>query len=73
MGNELQISIDEDVCMGTGTCAHTAPATFAVDRDRFVAVLLDGPRDPADAIREAAAACPTEAIIVTESTASDGG
>jgi ferredoxin len=69
------VSVDRDLCIGTGDCARLAPMAFRVgDRD-FISELLPGAltTDPA-LLREAAAACPVEAILLSirEPAAHDG-
>lgn len=60
----LHVSIDQERCQGSGSCVFHAPATFD-QRDDGTVVLLDT-RDPDQALRAAAEACPTRAITVTE-------
>ncbi|MEU9122246.1 ferredoxin [Streptomyces sp. NPDC048506] len=63
----MRITIDSNVCIGAGQCALTAPGVFTQDDDGFGAVLPgreDGAGDPLT--REAARACPVQAITVTE-------
>ncbi|MFE3323522.1 ferredoxin [Streptomyces sp. NPDC059176] len=62
----VRIEVDRDVCIGAGQCALTAPNTFTQDDDGFSALLAgreDGGGDPL--VREAARACPVQAISVT--------
>ncbi|AJE39272.1 MULTISPECIES: ferredoxin [Streptomyces] len=63
----LAISIDKDVCIGSGQCALTAPDVFTQDDDGYSELLPgkeDGGGDPL--VREAARACPVGAITVSE-------
>ncbi|MFE7118984.1 ferredoxin [Streptomyces sp. NPDC057654] len=63
----MRITIDTDSCIGSGQCALTAPAVFTQDDDGFSALLPgkeDGAGDPL--VREAARACPVQAISLTE-------
>ncbi|MGQ4386773.1 ferredoxin [Streptomyces sp. SAS_270] len=63
----LRITIDQDVCIGAGQCALTAPGVFTQDDDGFSELLPgreDGGGDPM--VRESARACPVQAITVTE-------
>lgn len=63
----MKISIDTDVCIGAGQCALTAPGVFTQDDDGFSMVIPareDGADDPL--IREAARACPVQAITIDE-------
>ncbi|AWN30783.1 ferredoxin [Streptomyces libani] len=63
----MRIAIDTDRCIGAGQCALTAPGVFTQDDDGFSALLPgreDGAGDPL--VREAARACPVQAIEVTD-------
>ncbi|WP_030381469.1 MULTISPECIES: ferredoxin [unclassified Streptomyces] len=64
-GGTLDVTIDQDVCIGAGQCALTAPGVFTQDDDGFGTVLpgrRDGGGDPL--VREAARACPVGAVGV---------
>jgi ferredoxin len=60
----VEIRIDEERCMGSGNCVFWAPATFDVGDDN-VAVVVDPEGDPPDKVRNAADACPTQAIVLS--------
>ncbi|MDJ0464439.1 ferredoxin [Streptomyces sp. H27-C3] len=63
----MRIRIDQDVCIGAGQCALTAPGVFTQDDDGFSELLpglTDGGGDPM--VREAARACPVRAIEIEE-------
>ncbi|KOT66306.1 MULTISPECIES: ferredoxin [Streptomyces] len=63
----MKIDIDTSVCIGSGQCVLTAPGVFTQDDDGFSALLPgreDGTGDPL--VREAARACPVQAITVTD-------
>ncbi|MFH9228159.1 ferredoxin [Streptomyces lydicus] len=63
----MRITIDSNVCIGAGQCALTAPGVFTQDDDGFGALQPgreDGAGDPL--VREAARACPVQAITVTD-------
>ncbi|MFV0128168.1 ferredoxin [Streptomyces sp. HMX112] len=63
----MRISIDKDLCIGAGQCALTEPGVFTQDDDGFGALLAgreDGAGSPL--VREAARACPVQAISVRE-------
>jgi ferredoxin len=60
--------VDADVCIGSGNCARTAPATFGQSDADGVVVLLE-PEPPAGrrpAVRVAVAQCPVAAIALDE-------
>jgi ferredoxin len=63
----LQVAVDQEVCCGSGLCALTAPAVFDQRDDGIVVALTTEPADADyDAVRAAAAACPTSAIHLME-------
>lgn len=60
-----QVSVDPELCVGTGDCARSAPDAFRVDEAQGVSVVLEGARDTDLArLLEAAENCPTQAIRV---------
>ncbi|RSO30987.1 ferredoxin [Streptomyces sp. WAC 06725] len=64
----MKIDIDTSVCIGSGQCVLTAPGVFTQDDDGFSTLLPgreDGTGDPL--VREAARACPVQAIAVSDS------
>lgn len=62
----MRIDIDQDVCIGAGQCALTAPDVFTQDDDGY-STLLPGAEDSrSPLLREAARACPVSAISVSE-------
>lgn len=61
MSEPPRLSVDREVCMGSGMCTFYAPATFALDQHERSTV-VDPAGDPADAIEVAVGACPTGAI-----------
>lgn len=58
------VSIDRDVCMGSGVCLVYAPGTFVHD-DQSKAVLVDRVSDTIETIQVAVEACPTGALSVS--------
>lgn len=63
----MRVSIDSDLCIGSGQCALTAPSVFTSDDDGFGAVLPgreDGAGEPL--VKEAVRACPVQAITFAE-------
>jgi len=62
---KLKICIDEETCIGDGLCAQEAPGTFEMNDDDK-AVVIHPPTDEEETILEAAAACPVDAITVTD-------
>jgi ferredoxin len=67
MARRLIVTVDRDTCIGSGVCAGTAPARFALDpggRSHQVAEHTDFD----ELILDAAASCPMEAITVVDAT-----
>ncbi len=60
-GGRLSISVDRDLCMGSGSCILYAPSTFAHD-DETRAIVIDPMGDSVSDIRIAVEACPTGAL-----------
>ena len=61
----LELSIDRELCLGSGMCIVYAPNTFAHD-EHAKAIVVNPEGDPIDAIRTAASGCPTSAIQIKE-------
>jgi ferredoxin len=61
----LEITIDRDVCMGSGNCSFWAPGVFDLDDDG-IAVVVDPGAAPLEKVVLAAQGCPTQAIAVVE-------
>jgi ferredoxin len=60
-----RVRVDAGLCISSGMCVATAPDRFAFDpgqRSRPVSELIDED----EAVRDAAASCPVEAIAVTD-------
>ena len=64
-GGQLSVTVDRDLCTGSGVCIAYAPATFAHDADTK-AIVLYPLGDRVTDIRAAAEACPTGAIVVDD-------
>ncbi|WP_459976530.1 ferredoxin [Mycobacterium avium] len=60
------MSVDSGRCQGHAMCVHVASTVFVLDDSETCAQVPDGtaPDDLADAVRDAAAACPEQAILV---------
>lgn len=56
-------AVDRGACMGSGNCAFWAPEVFDLD-DEGVAVVVGDAAPHEDAVRRAAANCPTSAIRI---------
>jgi ferredoxin len=59
----MEIRIDRERCMGSGSCQFHAPGTFDLDAE-CKAIVVDPQGDTPQAIRNAAEGCPTHAIQV---------
>jgi ferredoxin len=59
--------VDEDLCIGCGSCEEACPAVFQLGDDGLSHVIADNP-DPEQygCIRDAEAICPTSAITIEE-------
>ncbi|MFQ6112197.1 MAG: ferredoxin [Nitrospinota bacterium] len=61
----MQVRIDRDKCSGDELCVQIAPGVFEMD-DEGIAIVIDPQGEDEETIREAAEACPTEAIILED-------
>jgi ferredoxin len=61
-----KVTVDRDVCLGSGVCAGTAPEHFRLEdgRSRPIKELVP----PDDLVIDAADLCPAEAIAVYDSS-----
>jgi ferredoxin len=63
----VRVIIDRRRCIGSGTCIALAPSAFGWRQgDMLKAGLLDESTVDEDLLREVAAACPTQAIVLEE-------
>jgi ferredoxin len=70
----MKVMVDHDRCMGTGNCNLIAPNVFGQRDDGLVLLHSEGPGvEDWAAVRRAAAACPTGAILVEEDGEAAGG
>ena len=61
MGDNLEVKVDWDLCMGSGNCVFWAPGTFDLSDDGH-AVVLDPAATQEITLRIAAEGCPVGAI-----------
>jgi len=62
----MKVTVD-DSCTGCGLCVDACPAVFELGDDGVAKVKLDqAPDDLQDACREAAEACPVDAISLQD-------
>lgn len=59
------VTVNQELCTGSGVCIAFAPATFAHDAETK-AVVVDPAGDPVADIRAAAEGCPTGAIVLVD-------
>lgn len=60
-----RVSVDPDLCIGSGDCVRLVPAAFLLDEAAGVSVPLPGAGSaPVEALVAAALNCPTNAIRV---------
>lgn len=64
----MKVHVIEDKCCGYATCISIAPEVFDITSDQIAVPLIEGdlPERLFACAREAAAACPTEAIVIEE-------
>lgn len=64
----MKVSADRGVCCGSGNCVMLAPDVFDQDEEEGIVLLRrpEPPEDLHDAVREAAATCPTGAITLED-------
>jgi ferredoxin len=56
------IIIDEEECIGCGTCEEICPEVFSLDDETGTAKVINAAGAPEDKIEEAIEACPVECI-----------
>ncbi|MCA9371381.1 ferredoxin [Candidatus Woesebacteria bacterium] len=64
--HNLSVHVDKDLCIGAATCVAVAPNTFTLDSDAKAIILDSADQDTEDLIIDAARACPTAAIAITD-------
>jgi ferredoxin len=57
-----KVFIDEDECIGCGTCEEICPEVFKLNEDSAKAEVINQKGAPEDKIEEAIEACPVECI-----------
>ena len=62
----MRVRVDEEACVGDGTCAEICPEIFEMRGDLAVVKMNDVPEEFEEKCREAAESCPVEAIIIEE-------
>lgn len=63
----MRVQVSLETCQGIGLCELHVPATFEVCEGGYaVVVQADVPAEQQEAVRTAAARCPTESIVIIE-------
>ena len=62
----MRVRVDEETCVGDGTCVEICPEIFEMRDDLAVVKMDEVPEELEDKCREAAESCPVEAIIIEE-------
>ncbi len=62
----MKVRVDQDLCVGDETCVTLCPEVFEMEGDVAKTKMEDVPPELQKSCREAADACPVEAIIVDE-------
>lgn len=64
---QLEVTIDPDLCIGSGDCVRAVPGAFRIDDAAGVSVPTgEAASADRDAVLRAALGCPTQAIRVAE-------
>lgn len=63
--SKVRIKVINELCISAATCIIHAPDTFDLDEDG-IAFVKEGTWDDANTIIDAAASCPTTAIIIED-------
>lgn len=62
----MRVRVDEDACLGDGSCVSICPEVFEMEGDVAKAKIEEVPENLHESCREAADVCPVEAIIIEE-------
>jgi ferredoxin len=62
----MKTRVDPDICTGDEICTQVCPDIFEMKGDKAVAKIEEVPENLKDCAKEAAASCPSEAIIIEE-------
>ena len=62
----MKVRIDKEACVGDETCVALCPEIFKMDDEVAATIMEEVPPDLQESCREAADACPVEAIIIEE-------
>ncbi|MCM3923340.1 ferredoxin [Frankia sp. AiPs1] len=63
----MHVTVNFDRCASSGTCVQLVPDVFEIRDDGYLYLLSEEPDDARwDDLKEAADACPTEAITISD-------
>ncbi len=62
----MRVRVDEEACVGDGTCVDICPEIFEMNGEVAVTKMTDVPAKFEGLCRDAADACPVEAILIDE-------
>ncbi|HZK19376.1 MAG TPA: ferredoxin [Treponemataceae bacterium] len=62
----MNVTIDQDGCIGCGVCADTCSAVFKMNEDGVAQVIRQPKEEEFDSVRDAADECPVEVIQIDE-------
>ena len=62
----MKVKIDNDACVGDGTCAEICPEVFEMENDLAIVKLDKIPKELEAKVRETADDCVVEAILIEE-------
>ena len=62
----MKVKIDADLCTACGLCSDSVPEVFKLGDEVAEVIKPEVPSKFEDAVRDAAADCPVEAIIVED-------
>lgn len=66
----MKVTVDEDWCVGSGSCVMASPEVFDQDDDGMVVLLQEEPGpELGEAVARAAAVCPAKVIAIQGETA----
>ncbi|MBI4992772.1 MAG: ferredoxin [Candidatus Magasanikbacteria bacterium] len=60
----MKINIDQEKCIGCGTCVAIAPNTFRMNDETNKAEVINPPGDSEEIIKMGVESCPTAAIVI---------
>ncbi len=62
----MRVRVDEDACVGDGSCVSICPEIFEMDGEVAKIKMDEVPEELKASCKEAADVCPVEAIIIEE-------